>query len=96
MRYSIIVSLILSLIWFFKFPLYRYGQSSIASLTILIFLLLFLKYIDLDKIKKILVFFSITIFIAILFKNFSRIIKSYDNKNPVPNIYTLSMKKHKQ
>ena len=57
LRYSIIVSLILSLIWFFKFPLYRYGQSSIASLTILIFLLLFLKYIDLDKIKKILVFF---------------------------------------
>ena len=88
--YCIFLSLILSLTWFFKFPLYRYGQSSIASLVILIFLLIFLKFIDLDKIKKILVFFSITVFVAVLFKNFLRIVKSYNTKNPLPNIYTLS------
>lgn len=87
------------LLWFLKFPLYRYGQSFIALSYIFTFVLVFKKFINLnDKIllKKIYKF-TLCIGLAIfLFKNGFRII---DNKDiqyfdyPWPKIYSLENEK---
>ena len=49
-----IISVFLSIFWFLKFPIYRYGQSFLAVLFICIFVLILLKYSDIFKLKKFL------------------------------------------
>ena len=92
-KYTFIFSLILSSIWFLKFPLYRYGSSFLIVLLISISLLLMMNlkiFPNQNNIKKnfkiILIIFAF-IFIS---KNFLRI---YENKinlnyNIWPDIYS--------
>ena len=92
--FLLIFSLILVIIWFLKFPLYRYGESFIA-----VFLTLLsvhplkkriLSQIKLKKISVILIFFC---FSLLIIKNSLRIHKNYKyvvNSQPWPKIYTLS------
>lgn len=88
-----IISVFLSIFWFLKFPIYRYGQSFLAVLFICIFVLILLKYSDIFKLKKIFTYLSVIVFAVVITKNFLRIKESYKLKNKWPNIYTLSDKK---
>ena len=85
-----IISILLSFIWFIKFPLYRYGQSFLVVFFISIFTYFFVKYIDLKKSNKLLVSVLIVSISLIVIKNSSRIYKKKDIRNVYPNIYTLS------
>jgi hypothetical protein len=68
-----------SLIWFFKFPIYRYGLSYLITFLITIFILLILnkKIFYNFKILKITI---ILIMFAVISKNLLRIYKNYDYK----------------
>lgn len=72
-----------SLVWFLKFPTYRYGYSYLYSfLLIIIHIFIFnkLDILKLFKIKKYLNIFIIISFSGLLFKNFNRI----NNKSSDP------------
>ena len=96
--YSIIL-FILFLIWFFKFPLLRYGEGIIISF-ILIFSLNFkIKSANINRFK-----FSIIIILilssSVVIKNLSRIFKNYHNVYvdypwPKKNSYTYTNSKNK-
>ena len=88
-----VVSLMLSIFWFLKFPIYRYGQSFLAILFISLFTLIFLRFNNILKLKKIFTFLSIIVLTLAITKNFIRIKNNYKIKNEWPNIYTLSEKK---
>ena len=82
------------IIWFLKFPLYRYGESFIAvfiSLIISNFLKnRLLSYVKFKKLSLLLLTFCFSLFII---KNSIRIYDNYnfiDNSQPWPKIYTLS------
>jgi len=69
------------LLWFMKFPLYRFGISYIYILMILIFYFIFIKNMNLEKLVKLKSIFIIIIYIAffgLITKNVSRI---YETKN---------------
>lgn len=90
------LSLLFLIIWFLKFPLYRYGQSFLAIFFILIFYLFFAKFLDIDNKKSFKSLYQIIISIALVlfcFKNFIRInkesVEKYNNY-PWPKIYTLN------
>ena len=81
------------LIWFMKFPLYRYGLSFLSIFFIFIFFLLiknfnFNKRIDL--INKIIRFTLILALFGFVYKNLYRIIVMSGDRNPFPQIYSLS------
>ena len=94
-NYLILVLIFLfCIIWFLKFPLYRYGQSFLASTCISIFTLCFIHFTNVKKIKGILIATTIFITFIAVSKNFLRIYQKYEIRNQWPNIYTLSeMKK---
>jgi hypothetical protein len=91
----ILLNIIGALFWFIKFPIYRYGAAylacSISGISVLI-LYFFNKKINLNiNLIKILIFFSIFLFISI---NIKRIIKNFDhvyNQYPWPKIYSFSV-----
>ncbi len=91
---TLLFSLISFLIWFLKFPMYRYGTSYIVLLILSILYLFFselIKNCEIKKIrKKLLIFYSI--FLLVLFsKNTVRIYENFDNKwlnYPWPKIYS--------
>ena len=87
------ISLMLSITWFLKFPIYRYGQSFLAVTFISLFTLIFLRLGNILKLKKIFTFLSIIVLTLAITKNFIRIKDNYKIKNEWPNIYTLSEKK---
>ena len=89
----VIISLLLTIFWFLKFPIYRYGQSFLTILFISLFTLIFSKFSDNLKLKKIFVYSSIIVLALAITKNFVRIKDNYKLKNKWPNIYTLSEKK---
>jgi len=73
------ICLLGSLIWFLKFPIYRYGLSYLIVLLITVFMLLILNktiYFNF-KILKITI---ILIMLAVISKNLLRIYKNYDYK----------------
>lgn len=73
------ICLLGSLIWFLKFPIYRYGLSYLIVLLITVFMLLILNktiYFNF-KILKITI---ILIMFAVISKNLQRIYKNYDYK----------------
>jgi len=86
-------NLFLTVIWFLKFPIYRYGQSFIILNFIIVFYLFFLKYINYKKLNKIFNIFLLLVILGISFKNVDRIKTKKKYKNIWPNIYTLSEKK---
>ena len=85
------------LIWFLKFPVYRFGLSFISSFLIFSFI-----FFIVDSEKKIInkkYLFSFLVFGIFIFysKNLNRIIKNFDNyyiNSPWPAIY--SMKKEEK
>jgi len=77
------------IIWFLKFPLFRYGVIFIG-LTITLFFITFIKQLDLNK-KFLNIHYNIAIilyFIVIIAVNSFRIIKNINNDN-WPNIYQM-------
>ena len=91
----IIISLFPLMLWFLKFPIYRYAYSTLYICIFLIFLFLFTpnnpKIYIFEFIKKLVIFF-ILIFI---FLNVLRIFSS-ENINQWPNIYDIDHKKNIQ
>ena len=86
-------SFLLSIIWFLKFPLYRYGVAFLITTIILsyFYLIHFLKIIPENKIlyKDFKIFLCIC-FLAIISKNFLRIYENINtyNNNYWPDIYS--------
>ena len=83
-----------TIMWFFKFPLFRYGSSYLIS-TIATFLTILcwnkIQLIDLLKLKKILGYFTVFLLIILVSKNTIRIVKNYGqiyNDSPWPKIYS--------
>ena len=69
------------LIWFLKFPLYRYGLSYIYSFLIFIFYFIFIRFIDLNRILKFKKFFILIIIISFLGSFFKNIVRIHNSKN---------------
>ena len=99
----LIFTLVSSLIWFLKFPIYRYGQAYIISFINILFLNLLIFDIKLHYLKKINIFKFINIilimcFIGISLKSFSRIYKNINNKYlnfPWPKMYSYTDENYK-
>lgn len=94
----LIISTILSLIWFIKFPLLRYGTSLLIANISLICLYISFKYLSFN-LKKSYTYSNILLIVCIVFfigKNLSRIAytKPYDGY-PWPKIYSENNKKPK-
>jgi hypothetical protein len=94
-----LISFIFSIIWFIKFPLYRYGLSFIIITIILGYSLVIsklTKYLSKNNFKNIFIPIIFIAFIAFSIKNFHRIIsnkhKDYANY-PWSRIYSLDEKK---
>jgi hypothetical protein len=85
--YMFFVSLILLIIWFNKFPLYRYGVSFISVCLALISIII-LFYSKLEK-KKFIFFLRMTILFFLIFINLN-LLKIYKNFNNTdwPNLYS--------
>ena len=83
------INLIGVLLWFIKFPIYRYGQSYIFCIFLFSFYLILFNKINiyqLFKYKKVLNLIILIIFFGAIFKNFNRISNKIDD--PVmPNMY---------
>ncbi len=72
-------NLIFSILWFLKFPTYRYGAGYLG-ITVITFILIVYKKIDFkNRFNKTLSLLLIIISTVILIKNFNRIIKNYNN-----------------
>ena len=82
----VIISLICTLLWFLKFPIYRYGYSYILISILMPFLLYFKNYhfkINIFiNLKKFVVLFAFVFFML----NFTKIYKNY-NKSNWPNVF---------
>ena len=94
-----LISFIFSIIWFIKFPLYRYGLSFIIITIILGYSLIIsklTKHLSNNNLKNIFIPIIFISFIAFSIKNFHRIIsnkhKDYANY-PWSRIYSLDEKK---
>ena len=79
-------SLFGTLIFFLKFPIYRYGYSYLISLIILSLIFL-LKFYDLEKIKKLSISVILIFFISFVYKQTDRYVKYYTERNFIPEIY---------
>jgi hypothetical protein len=82
-----------SMIWFLKFPIYRFGLSIISSFMIILYVFIFVKDEKLFFNSKILSFILISGFLVICIKNFNRIITKLDQNYynaPWPAIYSLN------
>lgn len=89
----LILNIIGSLMWFFKFPVFRYGSSYLISHIAILILTIFwgkIISIDISKLKKIIIYFVVVLFFVLLSKNLIRIIENYDKiyfDKPWPKIY---------
>jgi len=81
------ISLLGIIIWFLKFPLYRYGISYIAIFIICASILIFYKFeISLLK-KKEIYFISSFCLIIFLGINFKRIANNFEDNKSLPSLY---------
>ena len=91
-----IISFFCLILWFLKFPLYRYGSSFLISFFTFAFLLFFFKFIkniDFYFFKKICLIILAIFIIGGASKNLLRIFDNLNNvyyNYPWPKIYTLS------
>ena len=77
--FLVLFTILTVILWFFKFPLYRFGFSFLITFILLVFLILIkdkLKYISIDKIKNFFILFIIISLSGLTLKNLNRI--SYD------------------
>ena len=89
--FLIILNLLGSFIWFFKFPVFRYGYGYLISSFSIIYTLIIFSLIEpnYDKLKKASKFLICILFIGILSKHSLRISENIKIKNsPWPNIYS--------
>ena len=83
------INLLGFILWFIKFPIYRYGQSYLFCTFLLIFYICFFNKINTDKLLKYKKLFSsiiIILFVGVITKNFNRISKKI-NDPIMPNIF---------
>jgi len=80
------------LLWFLKFPLYRYGISYILIFTIILssFFCSFFFFSNFNK--KELIFILTLGYVVFVGINLNRIINYYDTNDTVPNIYFMGKK----
>ena len=74
------MSLFFVILWFLKFPIYRYGLSFIYTLIMFMSYFIFIQYIDVIKLKKYYNFFVffIILFTSLIFvKNINRISNNF-------------------
>ena len=71
----IFLSFLFSIVWFLKFPIYRYGQSFLAILFISCFILIFNYLNEVKKVYRIFMVTTIIFALAVITKNFIRIYK---------------------
>jgi len=90
-KLSLIVSLLGSFVFFLKFPIYRYGYSYIISSFILISIL-FIRFYDYEKIKKICIFAFFIFIISFVYKQTDRYIEYHSKRNLIPEIYNTEKK----
>ncbi len=85
---ALIISLFGTLIFFLKFPLYRFGYSYVVSSLSLISCLMILNYnlVFVKKIFSYVLIFSLSVFCI---KQTFKITKNYSSRSLVPNIYSL-------
>ena len=87
------ISFIFSILWFLKFPLYRYGSSFLIVVFILFFIYLLNLFKKLPKFNNLLNIFKIFLivsFAAFFLKNSLRIYNNFyeKNYNVWPDIYS--------
>jgi len=73
---ALLMSFFFTIIWFLKFPIYRYGQSFIYILMIFTLYFIFIRNIEFEKISKfynVFITCIIVIFLGIVSKNLNRI-----------------------
>ena len=87
--YLFFFSILGSIVWFLKFPLYRYGNTYLFLLITSSFIISF--YIFKFKIfSKKEVQFMVSLFLIIfMFLNFNRIVRNYSLNSDFPNIYSM-------
>lgn len=86
-----ILSMIGTIVFFLKFPLYRYGYSYVITLIIFLGSSLILKY-NLVFIKKLFSYLIILSVTVLLGKQVQRIYNNYNTHNFLPNIYSFNPK----
>lgn len=90
-----------SLMWFFKFPVFRYGSSYLISAIAIIMVIICwnkILLIDTSKFRKILFYFIFFLLTVLISKNTLRIFQNYDkvyNQSPWPKIYAEDDKNEK-
>ena len=92
--YLICTLLLSNIIFFYKFPLYRYGYSYLITFIILLSIFLIFRYNKII-IKKIFAFLIILCLIIFVTKQISRILNTKTN-NIWPNIYSFGNKENEQ
>ena len=78
--FNLLISLFFVILWFLKFPIYRYGLSFIYTLIMFMSYFIFIQYIDVIKLKKYYNFFVffIILFTSLIFvKNINRIFNNF-------------------
>ena len=80
-KFFLIFNFITVLLWFMKFPLYRFGISYIYLFMISIFYFVFIKNINLEKITKLKFIFILVIGLSFLGLFIKNVIRIYDTKN---------------
>ncbi len=91
----LLFSLVGSIYFFIKFPLYRYGYSYLIVLINLIFLFQ-LKYFNINKFTKYTKTFVIIFMVALTLKQFQRIYKYHDTRQLIPNDRNLDVNLQKK
>lgn len=92
--FLISINLAGTIMWFIKFPVFRYGLSYLICLFLLIILFFFkesIENIEKKKLNKIIRFSIVIFFSVFLIKNSHKIFKNYNNvyiKSPWPKIYS--------
>ena len=86
---SFFVSIIGSLIFFLKFPIFRYGYSFLVS-SIILSTFFAIQRINLKNITKITKVIFLICIIAFFGKQAVRSVKNYSNKDIWPNIYSFN------
>ena len=93
LKLPLFVSLIGTLFFFLKFPIYRYGYSYAIS-SIVLLSIIFIKSYNLEKINKLCIFVIIVFFGSFVYKQTDRLIEYYGKRNIIPKIYN-DQKQHK-
>jgi hypothetical protein len=80
LSYILFINLIFSIIWFFKFPMYRYGAAYLGSSIILINIILLHNLEIKENLKKTFIIVLALICFLVSAKNLNRIYENFDKK----------------